>query len=172
MRFSSGTLFAMRALLILTAVAGTLLPAQEREPQSRPTIIRATGEATASVRPDQTRLRLAVISTAGTADHARAKSAEQTAEVLARLREFLGQDADIRTANYLLNKSYSEGYVAKNTIEIRVLDPATTGKVVDVATKAGASECPGSGGSSGPTDRARSVGGNIARACCDGDAHG
>src|SRR5437870_2522002 len=124
----------MRTLLIVTAAAGALLAAQE----PRPTIVRATGEAEVSVRPDQTRLRLAVISTAGNAEHARAKNAERTTEVIARLREFLGQDADIRTANFSLNKNYSNGFFANNTIEVRVHDPAITGKVIDVAAKAGA----------------------------------
>lgn len=128
----------MRTLLFLTAAAGALLAGQEREPQPRLTMVRATGEAEVSVRPDQTRLRLAVASTAGTAEHARAKNAERTTQVIARLREFLGQDADIRTANYSLTKNYSDGYVANNTIDVHVHDPAITGKVIDVMTKAGA----------------------------------
>jgi uncharacterized protein YggE len=128
----------MRTLLILTTVATTLLTAQEREPQPRPTIVRATGEAEVSVRPDQTHLRLAVVSTAGNAEHAREKNAERTTALIARLRELLGQDADIRTANYSLTRNYSGGYIADNMIEVRVHDPAITGKVIDVATKAGA----------------------------------
>ena len=128
----------MRTLLILTAALSALLVAQEREVQPRPTIVRATGDAAVSVRPDQLRLRLAVVSMAGTAEHARTKNADRATEVIARLREFLGHDADIRTANYSLNKNYSDGYVANNTIEVRVHDPAITGKVIDVATKAGA----------------------------------
>ncbi len=128
----------MRTLLIVSA-AGAMLAAQERDPQPRPTIVRATGEATVSVRADQTRLRFAVVSKAGAIESARAKNAERTADVIARLRQFLGQDADIRTANYSLNKNYSDGYVANNTIDVRVHDPAIAGKVIDVATKAGAS---------------------------------
>src|SRR5437879_9407887 len=107
----------MRTLLMISAATCALL-AQERDPQQRPTMVRATGEAEVSVRADQTRLRMAVTSTAGTAERARAKNAERTTEVIARLREFLGQDADIRTANYSMNKNYSTGYVVNNNIEV------------------------------------------------------
>jgi uncharacterized protein YggE len=50
-------------------------------------------------------LRLAVVATAGNAERARAKNAERTTEVIARLRALLGQDANIRTANYSLTQS-------------------------------------------------------------------
>src|SRR5215471_10715178 len=125
----------MRTLLILTIVAPNFVLAQNHDPQLSRTVLRASGEATISVRPDQTRLRLAVITTAGSAERAREKNAERTTNVIAHLREFLGQDADIRSISYSVNKSYSSGFLANNTIEARVPDPAISGKVIDVATK-------------------------------------
>jgi len=76
-----------------------------QEAPLRSTMVRATGEAAVSVRPDAARLRLAVVATAGNAERARAKNAERTTEVIARLRALLGQDANIRTANYSLTQS-------------------------------------------------------------------
>jgi uncharacterized protein YggE len=127
----------MKALLVLPTLCIALLPAQDAV--SRSTVVRASGEAAVSVRPDETTLHVAVVTTAGTAERASAKNAERATSVIARLRELLGQDANIKTANYTLNKSYADGYVAKNMIEIHVNDPIITGKVIDVATKSGAS---------------------------------
>jgi uncharacterized protein YggE len=96
------------------------------------------GEVTVEVRPDQTRLRIGVVSTAGAAERASAKNAERTSEVIARVREVLGQDADIRTSNYSLTKTFTDGYAANNTLAVRVHDAALMGKVIDAATKSGA----------------------------------
>lgn len=126
----------MRALLIPTLAAGTLLAAQERE-LPRPAVVRATGETTVRVRPDQTRVRIGVVTRAGKAERAAAKNAETTTEVIRRVREILGPDADVRTANYSLT-SFTGNYVANNTIEVHVHDPANMGKVIDAVTKSGA----------------------------------
>ena len=127
----------MVRLLSLVAACGALLPAQDF--QSRPAAVRATGEAAVSIRADQMRLRLAVVTKAGTAERAREKNAERATDLIARLREFLGQDSNIRTANYSLTSNLIDGYVANHTIEVHAKDPAISGRIIDIATKFGAS---------------------------------
>jgi uncharacterized protein YggE len=121
----------MRTLLLLIAAAGPALA-------ESPAVVRATGEASVAVQPDQTRVRLSVVSTAANADRAAARNAARCTELIARAREVVGQAAEIHTANYSMTRGYSGGSVATNTIEIRVPDPALTGRLIDVAAKAGA----------------------------------
>lgn len=128
----------MRILLILIFVLGALVAAQEHGQQTPPAVVRVTGEAVVSVRADQAALRLSVVSTGRSAERASAKNAERTNEVITRLRDLLGQDANIRTVNYTSNKSRVDGYVANNTIEVHLPDPAMAGKVIDAASKYGA----------------------------------
>lgn len=87
---------------------------------------------------NHTTLRLAVVSTGRTADRARSKNAERTTALIARLRDLLGQNANIRTVDYTSSKNRLDGYVANNTIVVQVQDPAMAGKVIDVAARAGA----------------------------------
>jgi len=130
------------------------------------------GEATVEVRPDQTRLRIGVVSTAGAAERASAKNAERTSEVIARVREVLGQDADIRTSNYSLTKTFTDGYAANNTLEVRVHDPALMGKVIDASAKSGANVIGGIDSSSLDEQDARSqaLGQAAARARANAEA--
>ncbi|MGD0617447.1 MAG: SIMPL domain-containing protein [Bryobacteraceae bacterium] len=128
----------MRTLLTLISAFGVLAAAQERGLQTLPAVVRATGEAVVSVRADQTALRLSVVSTGRSAERAGAKNAEKTTDVITRLRELLGQDANIRTVDYSSNKSKVDGYVAVNTIEVHVPDPAMATKAIDAASKYGA----------------------------------
>jgi len=108
-----------------------------------------------SVQPNHALVRLAVISRAGTTEHARASNAERATQVIARVREALGQDADIQTKDYLLTHSETDGYVARNMIEIQVHDPALAGKVIDVATRAGANVISGINSSATDDQNAR-----------------
>lgn len=128
----------MRALLILIFVLGALVAAQERGSQAPRAVVRATGEAVVSVRADQTALRLSVVSTGRSAERAGAKNAEKTTEIITRLRDVLGPDANIRTVNYTSNKNRVDGYAANNTIEVQVPDPAMASKVIDSVSKFGA----------------------------------
>jgi uncharacterized protein YggE len=72
------------------------------------------------------------------------------------LREILGQDVDIQTANYSLNNNYSQGYVVNNTLVVKVHDPANIGKVIDAVTKSGANVIGGLESSAAQDQAARS----------------
>jgi len=127
----------MRLLPLIVMLSSTLVLAQES--QNRSTVVRATGDAAVSVHADEARLRVAVVTTAGTAERARERNAERATTVIGKLREVLGPDASIRTAVISVTQKYPDGYMANNTIEAHASDPATAGKAIDAATRAGAS---------------------------------
>jgi uncharacterized protein YggE len=79
-------------------------------------------------------LRLAVNTTGHSGERARARNAQQTTGLIARLRELLGPNANIRTMDYALTQNRN-GYFASNMIEVQVQDAATEGKVIDLAAK-------------------------------------
>ena len=108
-----GTLSSMRLLPLVVMLFSALALAQES--QNRSTVVRATADASVSVRADEARLRVAIVTTAGTAERARGRNAERATTVIARLREVLGPDANIRTASISVTQK-PDGFMANNTI--------------------------------------------------------
>jgi uncharacterized protein YggE len=107
--------------------------------QLQPTIVRAVGEAEISLHPDQSKLRIGVVSTAATTKRASAGNAARATEIITHLHDALGQDADIRTTGYSLTKSGSNGYIANSAVEVTIHHPSDAGKVIDTAAGSGAS---------------------------------
>jgi hypothetical protein len=112
-----------------------------------PRTVRAVGEAVVSVRPDQVKIQIGVVSQAATAQEAAAQNATQVEAVLAQLRAVLGVSADIRTIAYSVTPNYRyaqgappvlTGYTVSNTVEVTSADLAIVGRVIDAATQAGA----------------------------------
>jgi hypothetical protein len=112
-----------------------------------PRTVRAVGEAVVSVRPDQVKIQIGVVSQAATAQEAAAQNSTQVEAVLAQLRAVLGVSADIRTIAYSVTPNYRyaqgappvlTGYTVSNTVEVTSADLAIVGRVIDAATQAGA----------------------------------
>jgi uncharacterized protein YggE len=133
----------MRVSLVLLFL-GTLATAQvPHQP-----VVRASGDATISVRPDQARVNIGVVTESATAEEAGAQNAEHTTAVIAQLRSLLGDKADIHTTSYSLNPNYHyqpnggsptiTGYTANNTVQVRIDDLKMVGKVIDAVTANGA----------------------------------
>jgi hypothetical protein len=106
--------------------------------QPQPTLVRAIGESEISVRADQSKLRVGVVSTAATSKRASERNAARATEIISHLRNALGQDADIRTTGYSLNRNLPDGYIASSVIEVTTHDPIAAGKVIDTAARSGA----------------------------------
>ncbi|MGH9630861.1 MAG: SIMPL domain-containing protein [Bryobacteraceae bacterium] len=133
------------ALAFLTSL--TLLYAQETSSR-RPPSVRAHGESIVSAKPDQARIHIGVTSEAPTGDAAAAENAKQLASVLDGLKKALGPSAEIKTIAYNIHPIYRHpkdggapsigGYTATNTVEVTLKDIANVGKIIDVATQAGA----------------------------------
>lgn len=143
---------AMVTGLVLAIGVGALgVGAAAQDPAGRrpPPSIRVTGEATVAVPPDQAQIDLGVITQAPTAQEAGAQNARQVGAVLAELRRALGSAADIRTAGYSVTPNYRQpppgggaptivGYTATNVVQVKTDALTDVGKVIDLATQAGA----------------------------------
>jgi uncharacterized protein len=113
-----------------------------------PRYIRVTGEASVTSQPDQVQMEIGVVTQAPQADAAASQNAEKVTRVLAAIRKELGASAAIKTVNYSLNPNYTypreggeptiNGYMAMNTVRITSSDMSKIGRVIDVATAAGA----------------------------------
>jgi uncharacterized protein YggE len=115
-------------------------------------LVGASGQATVSVKPDQAKLSVGVVTQAATAQAAAAQNATQVAAVLAQLGNILGPAADIKTIGYSLNPTYRypqgappelTGYTASNTVEVTMTDLSLIGRTIDAASQAGANSVQG-----------------------------
>lgn len=133
-------------LVLFSALSITLASPQTTSP-NRP-FVRATGEASVSLRPDQVRVAVGVITQASTAQQAASQNAERAAAVIHALRQLLGPSSEIRTFNYNVAPNYVHGrdgvepkivgFTASNTVEAATSDISLTGRVIDSAIQAGA----------------------------------
>jgi uncharacterized protein len=115
-------------------------------------LVGATGNASVSVKPDQAKVDVGVITQAATAQDAAAQNASQVDSVLAQLRSVLGPMANIKTISYSLNPNYRypqgappvlTGYTASNTVEVTMSDLSLVGRTIDAASQAGANTVQG-----------------------------
>ena len=139
-----------RALLVAAAlmIVNVAAFAQGTDEKAARPMIRVTGEATVTARPDQATIHIGVITQAQTAQAAAAQNAQKLDAVLQELRKALGSQAEIKTISYSLNPNYVypreggqpklSGFMASNTVEVKTPDLAQVGKVIDIATQSGA----------------------------------
>ena len=115
-------------------------------------LVGASGQATVSVKPDQAKLDVGVVTQAATAQDAAAQNASQVAAVLAQLQTVLGSGTDIKTIGYSLSAVYRypqgappvlTGYMASNTVEVTMTDLSLIGRTIDAASQAGANSVQG-----------------------------
>ena len=140
--------FMSLKLLLLTSVALPFLAqAQDARPPVRRQIVRATGEATLTAKPDQARLSVGVITDAATAEEAMQHNATQTTTVLDALKNVVATDGEVKTSNYSVSPQYKyeqghspviTGYQASNTVDVTLSDLSLIGKVIDAVGHAGA----------------------------------
>jgi uncharacterized protein len=134
-----------RAISIAVFFA-VLASAQTTTP--RRTFVRATGEGVVSIKPDQMKLTVSVITQADTADQAAQDNATRAAAVISAVQKILGAGGDVRTIGYSVYPNYRQGtggssvisgYTASNTIEATTGDLSIPGRIIDTAVQAGAS---------------------------------
>lgn len=128
------------------------LHAQEAQRPGTPTV-RANGEATVNIRPDQVRVDIGVVTQAQTAAAAAGQNAKQTTDVITTLKKVLAGSAEIQTSGYSVQPNYRHsrdgspptivGYTATNMVQVKSAGVATVGKVIDAATSAGANNIQG-----------------------------
>lgn len=141
---SSRETFVKSFVLLLMPV---LLMAQDPNPRVPLRVVRAVGEATISVAPDQARISVGVITQTANAEDAVAQDAKHTVAVLDALKAIVQSKGEVRTTNYSLSPQYKyaqgesptiTGYQASHTVEVTLNDVSLVGKVIDGSSKAGA----------------------------------
>jgi uncharacterized protein YggE len=138
---------SLKLLLLTLAALPFLVHAQDARPAMRRQVVRATGEATLTAKPDQARLSIGVITDAATAEEAMQHNATQTTTVLDTLKKIVTSNGEIKTSNYSVSPQYKyeqghspeiTGYQASNTVEVTLSDLSLIGKVIDGVGHAGA----------------------------------
>lgn len=137
----------MTRWVLLGTVALTAAAQQLSIPPSVP-FVRVHGDATISAQPDRVQLDVGVISQGATSQAAAELNARQSRAVVDILRQMLPA-ANIQTVNFSVNPNYEypkdgsapviRGYTANNTVRVALDDLTQLPKLVDAATKAGAS---------------------------------
>lgn len=135
------------AILTLTLTAG---PACAQEKPEPPVVV-TTGEGVVKAAPDRARLSMATEGRARGPREAQQQSAVLMTAVQKSLQDSQIPKDAIRTTGYDLQQEYdyvngkqiSRGYVARNSIEVRVDDIARAGVVLDAAVAAGATSVGG-----------------------------
>jgi uncharacterized protein YggE len=139
--------------MIALVVAGlSLTPGLAAKTPSPPSItVDAEGKVLAI--PDLARLTVEVETQAATAAAAAQENAQQADRLLKALKQVMGPEDKIRTLGYRLMpvRSYKDksspqeikGYQAVNRLEVKILDVARLGTVIDASWKAGASQVRG-----------------------------
>jgi uncharacterized protein len=138
--------------LVALVVAALSQPSLGAATASPPSIsVDAEGKVMAT--PDVARLTLEVETQAATAAAAGQANAKQADGLLAAVKPVLGPEDKLRTLGYRLMPVHSykdkssppeiKGYQAVNRIEVKVLDVARLGTVIDTALKNGATRVNG-----------------------------
>ena len=104
--------------------------------------IQTTGLGTVELAPDAAVVRLAVVARRQTVSDARSTAADSAHRVIDQLRDSGVPDEHMRTTSINISPSYNDhgrpqGYVASQTLRVRVMDVARVGVLVDEAVSAG-----------------------------------
>jgi hypothetical protein len=132
------------AFIVLFSLAA--VQAQESVSTGPPSI-RVHGEATVSAEPDQAQFDLGVVTQAVSAKAATDTNAAQIKALVNELETFIPASA-IKTVNFSVNPNYRypregaqatlTGFTANNTVRLLLNDISILQKVIEVATKSGA----------------------------------
>ena len=128
-------------LLLIPAAAA----AQQATPTDPPLVV-STGEGVVEAAPDRAWITITAESRAGNPRDAQRRNAEAMTPVLARLRASGIPSDAIRTLGYDLqqewdyvnNQRVSKGYVARNTVDVRVDNIDRVGELLELAVGSGA----------------------------------
>jgi len=137
------------ALALLVALASPALGAEEE--LARGPVVITSGEAVIHATPDRAFVTLATESRAKSPKQAQQQNAEAMASVQQKLKGSGVAPEGIRTLSYDLSLEYDyvggkqvpRGYVARNTIEVRLDAVDRVGEIIDVAVGAGATSVSG-----------------------------
>lgn len=128
-------------------------PAHPGPMHPRPALLTVTGNGQSTAEPDMAQISVGVSTQAATASEAMSENATRQQAVIDRLKAEGIEERDIQTAGLNLSpmQDYSQdgkppvitGYMAQNTVSVRVRDLAKLGAVLDNLVESGANEISG-----------------------------
>ena len=138
-------------ILPLALAFGLQAPTGPGSAQSEGPIVVTTGEGVVKLAPDRLWVSIAAESRAKSPKEAQRANADAMKAVLDRLKTLGLPDDAIRTSGYDLQPEFDfangrqtlRGYVARNSIEVRVDDITRAGDVLDAAVSSGATNVSG-----------------------------
>lgn len=139
----------MRWLAIVQILMVLPLAAQDI---SRVRFVRASGEAVIRAKPDRAEVTIGVSSHAASAQAASTQNATESSRVIAAVKQALGNEGEVTTSGYSLSPQYDysdhkaprlTGYETNNTVSITVDDLGRLGRIIDSATRTGATNVNG-----------------------------
>jgi len=142
----------MKQMLLALAAISLVCSSASAQTVTRRPFVRASGEGSVAVRPDQVKVSVTASATADTAQAATEAVAGKAASVISALTQLIGSRGEIRTLGVSVTPQYRypqgqpaqlTGYQATNTIEVTLGDLTLAGRTVDVAVQSGASSIGG-----------------------------
>jgi hypothetical protein len=140
-------------ILVLPLAMACLADAQQTAEPASSRLVRATGSAMISVKPDQAEINIGVVSEAETAKAAAAANAAESSKVIEQLKKAGGAKMEIRTVSYSVHPRYRHsndgrepeivGFTATNVVRVQLHDLEKVGELIDVATRSGANQIHG-----------------------------
>jgi uncharacterized protein len=135
------------AVCLLTSSAAL---AQTASPPAPPAVV-MTGEGVVKRAPDRAWVTIAAESRARTAKEAQKLNADAMSAVMQKLRAQVQSSDAIRTTGYELhpefdyanNRQTLRGYLARNSVEVRVDDLSRVGEILEASVSAGATNVSG-----------------------------
>jgi uncharacterized protein YggE len=135
------------AILLLTSTSAFA----QQQPRPEPPVVVTTGEGIIETVPDRAWITITAESRAGNPREAQKRNAEAMAPVLSKLKAAGVPDDAIKTVGYDLqqewdyvnNRRISRGYVARNTIDVRVDIIDRVGELLEIAVGSGATSVGG-----------------------------
>ena len=146
-RFSNPPILAVLLASVPVAVAAAQAPA----PHVEGPVIVTSGEGVVKLAPDRVWVSIAAESRAKNPRDAQRTNSEAMNAVLAKIKGTGLPEGAIRTSGYDLQPEFDyangrqtlRGYVARNTIEVRVDDVSRVGEILDLAVGSGATSVSG-----------------------------
>ena len=138
-------------LLPLVLAFGLQAPAGSASTQTEGPVVITTGEGVVKLAPDRVWVSIAAESRAKSPKEAQRANADAMKAVLDRVKALGLPDDAIRTSGYDLQPEFDyangkqtiRGYLARNSVEVRVDDISRAGDVLDVAVASGATNVSG-----------------------------
>jgi uncharacterized protein YggE len=132
-------------LLALTTILSFATSCSQKAPAA--TRVLVTGEANLKAQPDAAVIVLSVVTQNPQALNAQQENARKSDAVIHAMQDSAGASVEIKTSDYSLQPQYDYrynklpkiiGYDARNSVSITMSDLNGVGKVIDVASRAGA----------------------------------